>query len=782
MSQLITRTETIEKAARLVRQGALEEALQAYEKLLAQDRDDWAVANALGDLYLQMGRTDDGVDHFMALAEQVARDGHTAKARAIYRKILRAQPRNEIAKLRVVELENQHLSETSPFMQRMLETARSSRAGAQQQASSDLDVAPAPPAIAVSQSVPPATIAAGRAVEPQSAAAVEPPAHAVQPALPPVAVPPVELLPPVSARRVEPATQPVAPIEPVRPAAATGSVEPARAEAARAPDPIPSAEPIRPPEPVRPVPPVRVMEPPEPDEPAPAIELMPIQPVRLAPPIGADQPAAPPDVMPALKQMSTLPAEDTAAIAIDRDFSHKDAGVLEIDTDGDAEDWSAIDLEDERLRPAAELDLLVAAVRQHESHAPFDAASVVGEDVSDDAREYVSVDPTAGVTDELTEGFTQELTEELTEGLTEETTQELAEELPEDLTESVAEETVFHSDVPLDPLSADWIDGALRAAMLAFPEESSEPDSTRENDGIRAYRETEKRAREAAAAGKFQLATSMLEKYANDWPHHVHALEALIDIAVDGQLPQLPSMQVRLAKACLASGRFRQARSIAVDLVFRYPEDPQCRDLLDHVYERALPDSMRGSASESAGNVVNLTEVDPDDASLSIDGSTMIEPDSMTEPVATRTSEADGLVSAARSGDSGSVVPSDDGVAEEALAAADALIAAGDSAAAVGLLEEAATTPHLRHTAAARLARIFRQTGDFMKALERLEWAAEQPPVDEENGYEMAYELALTLEAMGEGQQALGVYRELLSEVGPTFRDVAARERRLTAA
>jgi len=56
------------------------------------------------------------------------------------------------------------------------------------------------------------------------------------------------------------------------------------------------------------------------------------------------------------------------------------------------------------------------------------------------------------------------------------------------------------------------------------------------------------------------------------------------------------------------------------------------------------------------------------------------------------------------------------------------------------------------------------------------------PPADEDSGHELAYELALTLEALGQDAQALGVYRELLAEVGPGYRDISTRARRLAAA
>ncbi len=68
-----------------------------------------------------------------------------------------------------------------------------------------------------------------------------------------------------------------------------------------------------------------------------------------------------------------------------------------------------------------------------------------------------------------------------------------------------------------------------------------------------------------------------------------------------------------------------------------------------------------------------------------------------------------------------------------------------------------------------------------MEALSCLEWVAELPPSTEDGGHELAYELAVTLEALGQHAQALGVYRELLAEVGPSYRDLAGRVERLRA-
>jgi tetratricopeptide (TPR) repeat protein len=120
--------------------------------------------------------------------------------------------------------------------------------------------------------------------------------------------------------------------------------------------------------------------------------------------------------------------------------------------------------------------------------------------------------------------------------------------------------------------------------------------------------------------------------------------------------------------------------------------------------------------------------------------------------------------------------------AEERLTEAERLIEAQDFDAAITSLEEAMCAPHLRASAGSRLAKMYRDRGEAIDALACLEWVVQVPPATEESGHELAYQLALTLEAIGQHEQALGVYRELLAEVGPQFRDVATRAERLAAA
>ena len=100
-SSPLNKRDTLQKATQLMQNGSHAAALKEYLQLFAQDPSDWTIANAVGDLYLRLGQIEEGVDHFTELAERVASDGFTTKARALYRRILRVQPDNEVASSRV---------------------------------------------------------------------------------------------------------------------------------------------------------------------------------------------------------------------------------------------------------------------------------------------------------------------------------------------------------------------------------------------------------------------------------------------------------------------------------------------------------------------------------------------------------------------------------------------------------------------------------------------------------------------------------------------------------
>lgn len=119
--------------------------------------------------------------------------------------------------------------------------------------------------------------------------------------------------------------------------------------------------------------------------------------------------------------------------------------------------------------------------------------------------------------------------------------------------------------------------------------------------------------------------------------------------------------------------------------------------------------------------------------------------------------------------------------AEAQLLSGEALLAAGRVDEGLSAIEQAARNPRLRFRAAAVAARTYRQRGDGRTAVEWFERAAEAPAPGPEAGCALLYDLADTLEGLGEDARALANFLELRTEAGE-YRDVTARIRRLSAA
>lgn len=97
---------------------------------------------------------------------------------------------------------------------------------------------------------------------------------------------------------------------------------------------------------------------------------------------------------------------------------------------------------------------------------------------------------------------------------------------------------------------------------------------------------------------------------------------------------------------------------------------------------------------------------------------------------------------------------------------------------AIPVLQAVAKSPRLRFVAASALGRVFRDRGMMPQAVEWLERAAEAPPSTPEEGYQLLYDLADALEAIGETARALAICIELQAEAGH-FRDIGSRVDRL---
>jgi tetratricopeptide (TPR) repeat protein len=97
---------------------------------------------------------------------------------------------------------------------------------------------------------------------------------------------------------------------------------------------------------------------------------------------------------------------------------------------------------------------------------------------------------------------------------------------------------------------------------------------------------------------------------------------------------------------------------------------------------------------------------------------------------------------------------------------------------AVKALEVAARSPRLRFEAGSLLALVHKKKNDLVRAVEWLERAAEAPAPGADEGRALLYDLAGTLELLGETARALAVFMELQADA-PAYRDVGARVDRL---
>jgi tetratricopeptide (TPR) repeat protein len=98
---------------------------------------------------------------------------------------------------------------------------------------------------------------------------------------------------------------------------------------------------------------------------------------------------------------------------------------------------------------------------------------------------------------------------------------------------------------------------------------------------------------------------------------------------------------------------------------------------------------------------------------------------------------------------------------------------------AIGALQSASLSPQHRFEAASTLARVYAHRGDFGKAVEWFERAAEAPAPTTDAGRALLYDLGIALEASGEIARALAVFLELQADAD-RYRDVQARIERLS--
>ncbi len=89
----LKREQVIQAAEKLVSRGKVEAAIKEYRKLLAENPNDTSTLNRLGDLYARLDRIDEAIRLFTQIADRYTEDGFFVKAIAIYKKIIKLDPR-----------------------------------------------------------------------------------------------------------------------------------------------------------------------------------------------------------------------------------------------------------------------------------------------------------------------------------------------------------------------------------------------------------------------------------------------------------------------------------------------------------------------------------------------------------------------------------------------------------------------------------------------------------------------------------------------------------------
>ncbi len=326
--------------------------------------------------------------------------------------------------------------------------------------------------------------------------------------------------------------------------------------------------------------------------------------------------------------------------------------------------------------------------------------------------------------------------------------------------------------------------------------------------------------------GDYAAAAVSLHEFSIRVPTHLVALMRLVEICVDGDLEvTMYEAQAQLADAYLNVGRGLEARIISEDLVAR---EPWNRANLDR-FRRALV--MLGEADPDAIIADRLSGDSPFLASEKMDlneGVSFDTPPPVPEPPPAPAAKATPKAASKAASKAAPVETSADSGAMEAMEIdlTDALAdppapaamaspaprsldqvfrglrdesnrqSAEEAAAeqyrlaltyremgmtedAMKALEGATRSPRQRFDAASMLGRLYLERKDMVHAIEWLERAAEAPAPTADAGRSLLYDLAQTLELVGESSRALAVFVELESESGG-YRDVSGHIDRLS--
>jgi tetratricopeptide (TPR) repeat protein len=325
----------------------------------------------------------------------------------------------------------------------------------------------------------------------------------------------------------------------------------------------------------------------------------------------------------------------------------------------------------------------------------------------------------------------------------------------------------------------------------------------------------------ALAEGDFTAAAVALHEFTTRVRSHLVALMRLVEICVDGDLEgTIYEAQAALADAYLDADRAMEARIISEDLVAREPWNKTNIDRFRRALvmlgesdpDAIIADRLSGDSPFLATEKMDLNDgVSFDTPPVEEPPARVVENTSRNEPAPAATAVSSGMeidltdLLAEPEGDAPlppaplPLVPppprsldqvfrgmrdeSNRASSEEAAAEQYRLALTyhemGMVEDAIKALEGAARSPRQRFDSASMLGRLYLERKDTNQAIEWLERAAEAPAPTPDAGRALLYDLAKTLESVGEHSRALAVFVELESESGG-YRDVAGQIERLS--
>jgi tetratricopeptide (TPR) repeat protein len=101
---VLDKAKILKNAEKYVLQGKIPAAIAEYQKILGFDPDDLSILNSIGDLYVRMGNTAEGLNYFQRLAMGFYDSGFKVKAIAIFKKITKLNPYSIEAHRHLAEL------------------------------------------------------------------------------------------------------------------------------------------------------------------------------------------------------------------------------------------------------------------------------------------------------------------------------------------------------------------------------------------------------------------------------------------------------------------------------------------------------------------------------------------------------------------------------------------------------------------------------------------------------------------------------------------------------